>query len=171
MSAAAACALLIGGSAYAVTGPVFQYSAPRNGFLAISNMALAPADSTETADYSNSANNGLAATGPRCFTTGLNFPNGATVVKATVWYRSGSTGNVNFLIYRNRFSDADTDSVVNDTTINDNSGAYKSRTVAADPAAALVENSKYAIGFRLCMGDGDVFHHARVHYTYTNAGD
>jgi hypothetical protein len=170
MSAAAACALLIGGSAYAVTGPVFQYSAPRNGFLAISNMALAPSNYS-TADYANSPNNGLATTGPRCFTTGLNFPNGATVVKATVWYRSGSTGNVQFLVYRNRFSDGDTDAVVNDTTINDNSGTYKSRTVAADPNAALVENTKYAIGFQVCLDADDVFHHARVHYTYTNAGD
>jgi hypothetical protein len=168
---AAACGLLICGSAYAVTSNVFQYSAPKNGFLAISNMAFAPADSTETADYGNSSNSGLMTFGPRCFTTGLNFPNGATVVKATVWYRSGSTGNVRFLVYRNRFTDGDTDGVINDTTITDHSGAYKSRTVAADPAAALVENNKYAIGMMVCMDDGDVFHHARIHYTYTNAGD
>jgi hypothetical protein len=171
IAAMAAGSLLIGGSAYAITSTTFTYPKTKNGYLAISHMAMVPAENSDTVDYGISPNNGLAATGPLCFTTGLNFPNGAKLVKASVWYSSAGTSDIKFLIYRKRFSDGDTDSVVDETTINDNTSTYKGKTALVDPFADIVENNKYAIGFNICVDDGDVFYGGRVHYTYTTAGD
>ena len=164
--------LLLTGAAQAVTDTVFKYSTPKNGNFTIDRMAMTPAD-TDAADnftIETGTGQGLRANGPQCFNAAVNLPQGATIVRMTVWYSSVAEGDPNFFVLRQRLTDGQTDTVIASTGADD-SGLRKTLNADADPNYTAVDNVRYSYGFGACLAQLDKFYAARILYTYINAGD
>jgi hypothetical protein len=165
-------ALLLSGAAQAITDTVFKYSTPKNGNFTIDRMAMTPADENAAANFSIETGNGqgLRATGPQCFNAAVNLPQGATIVRMTVWYSSVAEGDPDFFVLRQRLTDGQTDTVITSTGADD-SGQRKTLNADANATFATVDNVRYSYGFGACLAQLDKFYAARILYTYTNAGD
>lgn len=165
-------AMLLTAAAYAVTSDVFQYSTPQTGYFSIDRMAMTPTDDPAAADFTIdiTSGEGLSTGVTHCFNSGVNLPEGATIVRMTVWYSSVAESNPAFSILRQKLVDGQTD-VVAFKNGNDDSGLRKTLTANANVSFAAVDNTRFSYGFRACIGQLDAFYAARIQYTYTNAGD
>jgi hypothetical protein len=164
-------ALTASGAALAITENAYNYATPKIGHYAISHLAMVP--NSEGGDYLNSASgNGLSTVaGARCFTAGVNLPNGATIKNLIVFHAADAAGRVEFTLLRQRISDGGNDTIGTRTSTS-TTGQRVTKAVPIDASLAVVTNSQYLYGVNLCINNvGGVFYGARIGYTYTSAGD
>ena len=173
--AGAAVASVIGGTAAAITSTTFTYATVKNGYYTIPPAALVPTNNfvadgyhiyfhTDATHISASTTSGLY-----CFATGVNLPQGATIVSVTTWYTSGSR-NVFTRFLRNSLSSGAGIFLINDQ-IEDDSNTRKSITNVIPAALRTVNNAAYAYTNASCIGNLSAFHGARINYQFKTAGD
>jgi hypothetical protein len=168
---ALAAAFDLSGVAHAITETNFRYSTPHTGYITIDPGAVSPGAST-ISNYTFSNLGGLhyAGAGTACFTTGVNFPDHATLNAMTAWYASAANGNPDFSVTRRTLSNNNTIAVATGVGFDD-SGSQKVITTGAASAVAIVNNRAYSYVLIACLTNGDSFFGARIKYTYTTAGD
>jgi hypothetical protein len=170
-----AAALIMAGTAHAITDTIFKYSAPKTGYYALDPIAFAPSQSSNTyviGDVPDALydTNGLNS----CFGTGVNLPQGATMTVFAAWYSSDTTGNVNVWLGRNKLGDGTFDYVAKlaSTDTTKTRRAMNMRIPAS--SVATVDNARYSYHVGVCFGTSGAnsrFYGGRIAYTYTNAGD
>jgi hypothetical protein len=159
------------GAGLAVTDTIFKYTTEKTGYFGIDAMAMAPAGNLSADDYVIDWVGGLFANSTQCFNTGVNLPNGATITQLAIWTTSGTVSNPFVWFLRKKLTDGVPNTIVN-AVASDNSATRKQKNFSiANTAVAVVNNAQYVYGLGVCVGDDDVFHAARITYTYTNAGD
>jgi hypothetical protein len=165
-------ALTLSGAAQAITDTVFRYSTPKNGYFTIHVMAMTPDSNASANDYLIDVGGTLSTgTANLCFVTGVNLPHGATMTRLAVWYTSNGSSIAVVNLVRETLANGTTN-VITIPDTGDGSGTRTlSNTVIPNNALAKVNNAQYAYGFGICLGNGTVFHGARITYTYNTAGD
>jgi hypothetical protein len=155
--------------ARAITDTIFHYSSPKTGFYSIHQLAMSPDNTESTTGYSNVGDDRLTVNVASCFNTGINFPQGATVTAAAIWYSnsSSSVDDVQALLWRKTLSDGSWDLIAS-KTFTDHLG-YKSGALPLSAALTHVDTQHHMYGLVICLGKNDGFWGARI--TYTNAGD
>jgi hypothetical protein len=161
-------AVLISGTALAITENVYNYSSPKTGFFGISNLAMA-ADNSEATNFSNNRNTFLNSRDFNCFNTGVNLPNGATIKNLVVYY-SDAVVPLDVTLLRQRLSDGAWEEIAIKAFI-DATGTRRAQGVPINESLAQINNTQYVYGFTACLNGNAVFYAARIGYTYTNAGD
>jgi hypothetical protein len=161
-------ALIVVGTAYAITSSSFKYSSTKTGYLSVSHMDFIPDGPNTT--YFNSWTGGLTDSGGGCFNAGINLPSGAKVKSVTWFYESGA-GSEFFgrFVRMNMPTAAGLDITANASPVN-NTGLPSSVTRNVAAANQTVNNSRYSYGIGACPGSDGVFNGARVKYTYRTAG-
>jgi hypothetical protein len=169
-------ALIVVGTAYAITSGSFKYSSTKTGYVSVSNMDMIP-DSDNTT-YFNSWNGGLSDSGNGCFNAGVNLPQGAKVKSITFTYSSAGTTSANEFF--GRFVRMNLDSGNGVDIIDSVNPANDANTPAKVTANVHsnqqnVDNKKFAYGVGVCPGadaveDDGVFFGAKIKYTYKTAG-
>lgn len=164
-------ALFLAGVAHAFTDTIFKYSTPKTGYFTLHPMDFSPTDQSAAAssDYDIHWNGGsiTAATGV-CFNAGLHLPHGAKIIAIAGWFTS-SSGGAEIFVGRNNVSTGLGDTLALEVDP-DTSGTRKPVNVVPS-AFQVVDNQHYMYGLGICMGSTDMFHGARITYTYTTAGD
>ena len=164
--------VVLTGTAMAVTDTQFVYSTTQTGNLTIHPMDLAPANHAAADDYSVSwAPAKLSrSSASQCFNTGVNLPQQAKITRIRTTYSSGASSDLSVYLVRSEL-DTDTPSYLVGQLVPNNSGART--TVAHTPPSTLnvVDNSRYAYGYGVCLGATTIFEGARITYQYTRAGD
>ena len=161
-------ALIVVGTAYAITSSSFKYSSTKTGYLSVSNMDFIP--DSDNADYFNGWGDGLVDAQGECFNAGINLPSGAKIKSVTWFYESGAASE-----FFGRFTRMDgptatgLDLVPSVSPLND-TGSPSSVTRNVPAANQAVNNAKYSYGIGACPGSDGVFNGARVKYTYKTAG-
>ena len=165
------------GSAYAITSDSFTYQTRRSGYYSISPAAFSPDSNnikyTKLSGLNTYLQN-LTDTPPEnnsCFNTGLNLPQGATITYAVYWYNNyplQQSAQPAFGLFRHGLHDGSNMFLA---AIGSNTG-FTGRTykLAATPVS-VVNNAAYTYTAKICLGYLDMFHGARIDYTYTSAGD
>lgn len=172
-SAAIVGALLVSGTAQAVTDTVFQYSAAKTGYYSISPMSLAFAGDGGNADkaFFIQTNSVVRPTYGGCFLTGVNLPQGAVIKQLSVWFDTGASPNFIPSLTRLNFATGSLD-LLAIANVGSNTPARKQINLAVTNASfGTVDNATYSYGFQVCIGPNDAFYAARIMYTFTNAGD
>jgi hypothetical protein len=167
-------ALVLRGVASAVTSDVFKYSTPQTGFFTLHPAAFAP-NADVAVHYSNQwPRPNLIPTSDgdiACLNAGINLPQGAIIRDITVWMTS-NTGKSGFTVFRTNLGDGGHANLV-EKTDTDTSGMRMAVPLPVPPNA--VDNSVYAYGIGICLvmafNKSDVFHGARITYTYRSADD
>lgn len=167
LAAGAIVGLFLSGVAYAVTSANFTYSAPQQGWITIHPMALAADADVRTylIGYEPGTLNGSG-----CFQTGLNPPQGAKITSVDVWYSSQSEGDLQFRIYRHNLNTGAGGLVL----VKNSTDTTGGRVQESYPFSAAVGTVReiFMYGFAVCAGTNvPAFYGARIHYTYTSAGD
>jgi hypothetical protein len=160
--------LALTGTVAAVTSGDFTYSSTTTGQFSIHPMAMAP--DSYIAKYSDEyADAKLSNIGDNCYSTGVNLPQGAKIIRLTVWYQSPATPNSNPHLYLRRVNLADGSStaLVSELFIVDDTDTRKSATLSIVGGSSVVNNTNFAYGFGICPGEGSGFFGARIAYTYT----
>jgi hypothetical protein len=168
-------ALFLAGAAHAITDTIFKYSAPKTGHYALDPIAFAPNQSSDTyvigdvpdAVYDTS---GLG----KCFGTGVNLPQGATMTAFAAWYSSDVNGNINVWLGRNKLSDGTFDYIAQLASTNTTKTRRPMNTTIPGSLVASVDNALYSYHVGVCFGTSGAnsrFYGGRIAYTYTNAGD
>jgi hypothetical protein len=157
------------GSAGAVTDIIFKYKTPKTGYFTVGPMSLIPDSAGATGDYVSNYAAGTF-TGQGCFNTGVNLPNGATITKIAVSYKSGVAHDIDVLMSRFPVAGGVPQAVAQQTIV-DNKDLRKMVALTPVAANAVVNNLSFAYGIAFCLGTGDTFYAARILYTYDNAGD
>jgi hypothetical protein len=161
----------INGPAHAITDAIFKYSTVKTGHLALHPMEFVP---TSQADAASSGydihweSGAITATSSVCVNAGLHLPQGATITAVAGWF-TASSGGAEIFVGRNNVSTGASDTLVLKVD-SDTSGSRK-QVNAAPTAFQVVDNAHFMYGIGICMGSTDIFHGARITYTYTNAGD
>jgi hypothetical protein len=162
--------LALSGAAYAITDAVFQYSAPKTGYLTIHASAFTPEDSSSV--YNNET--GIDSIGDACFAAPVNLPHGAKVTQLALWYARHDVGPpASFWLRRLSLGDDSVSNVASVPTPSTN-GEYKMAAVTitlADPSIQTVNNARYAYFLELCISDQENVRSGRIKYTYKSAGD
>lgn len=168
-------ALFLAGAAHAITDTVFKYTTPKTGYYTLDPIAFAPSQPTDTyvigdvpdAVYDTS---GLS----KCFGTGVNLPQGATMTAFAAWYSSDVNGNINVWLGRNKLADGTFDYIEKMASTNTTKTRRPMNTTIADSSLATVDNTRYSYHVGVCFatsGANSRFYGGRIAYTYTNAGD
>ena len=161
-------ALIVVGTAYAITSSSFKYSNTKTGYLSVSHMDFIP--DNDANDYFNDWTAGLIPNDGTCYNAGINLPSGSKVKQITFYYESGVGGDFfGRFVRQTMATSVGTDIIsapnpANDTTL----PSSVTRNVAA--ANQNVNNSKYSYGIGVCPGLDGVFLGARVKFTYKHAG-
>lgn len=165
-------ALALSGAAQAITDNVFRYTTPKTGHFSIHVMAMAPDGNISANDYITDWG-GTLSTGManHCYITGVNLPHGATMTRLTVWYTSNGSSDPIVNLIRETLANGTTNVITIPNTFDDSGTRTQSNTVIPNNTLAKVNNAQYAYGFGICLGNGTVFHGARITYTYNTAGD
>jgi hypothetical protein len=165
-------ALIVVGTAYAITSGSFKYSQTKTGYVSVSNMDMIP-DSPNTTFFNNWTG-GLSDSGDGCFNAGVNLPQGAKVKSITYTY-SSPAGSEFFgrFVRRNLDSGSGVDITEFADPVNDTGNVAKvSRSVPSNQQN--VDNKKFAYGVGVCPGsngtDNGIFFGAKIKYTYKTAG-
>ena len=175
ISASIVVAAAILGAAQAATDNVFRYSSPKTGYFGIDNMAMSPDDGTESLDYRNGWDEGLALQEPHnnfaCFNTGIHLPHGAVITEARVFYQRGASANGPLVsIQRKRYATGANNTIAEEALPQTQGRA--GINIALNSSFVTVDNTAFSYGFGFCLKDeDDVFYAARIKYTYQNAGD
>ena len=112
------------------------------------------------------------ASGNGCFNTGVNLPQGATITALTAFWTSGiGAGHPAFQLFRHSPGGGPA-MLVAGLTVIDDTAVQKPFKATMNAAAAVVNNNQHVYGLQICLpGTNDLFHGARIAYTYTHAGD
>jgi hypothetical protein len=161
-------ALIVVGTAYAITSSSFKYSSTKTGYVSVSNMAFIP--DGDNADYFNSWGGGLTDPQGECFNAGVNLPSGAKIKSVTWFYESGAGSEFFGRFVRMDGPTATGLDLVPSVNPANNTGTPSSVTRNLVAANQAVNNSKYSYGIGACPGSDGVLNGARVKYTYKNAG-
>jgi hypothetical protein len=163
---------LIGGTAQAITDTIFKYSAPKTGYFTIDSMAMGPDGDVAANDFNISWGVGLTTSSNSCFNTGVNLPTGATITAFVVFYKSAAASDLDVSVFRKKLSDGTLNTIAGQAIADDSDTRVSASVLlSSTPVNLVIDNVHYSYGFGVCLGAGDVFHAARVRYTYTNAGD
>jgi hypothetical protein len=169
--AGAAVASVIGGTAVAVTSANFTYSQSQRGYYTIHAMAMAPSDNFGADDYSISyVPPFVSSGGGACLQTGVNFPQGATVLSVTTWYQSNASSNLGVRLYRQNLPSNGFNTLVS-TVVTDDTNTRKAVTHTVAANLRTVNNLYFSYGYGVCIADGTTFSGARISYLYKTAGD
>lgn len=165
-------AVVLTGTAMAVTDTQFVYSTPQTGNLTIHPMDLAPANHSAASAYSVSwAPARLSrSSASQCFNTGVHLPQQAKITRIRTTYSSGASSDLSVYLVRTEL-DTNTPGYLVGQIVPDNTGARV--TVSHTPPSTLnvVDNSRFAYGFGVCLGETTLFEGARIVYQFTKAGD
>ena len=161
-------ALIVVGTAYAITSSSFKYSSTKTGYVSVSHMDLAADNSGNT--YFNNWSTGLAADG--CYNAGVNLPQGSKVKSVTYFYESGVGAGSDFFGRFVRQDMPNSTGLDLFTAVNpvNNTGLPSSVTATVGAANQTINNKRYSYGIGVCPGSDGNFLGARVKYTYKNAG-
>lgn len=164
--------VVLSGTAIAVTDNEFVYSTAQTGNLTIHPMALAPANHAAADNYSISWAPAKLTRGnaSQCFNTGVNLPQQAKISRVRTTYSSGISSDLSVYLVRSELETNTTDYLVGEV-VPENSESR--RTVVHDTrdAISVVDNTRYAFGFGVCLGPTTIFEGARITYQYRRAGD
>jgi hypothetical protein len=169
-------AIVAGGAAIAITSTAFTYSSTKTGYLALSTMAFAPnrVGSTGAGDFTNdwtgSAQGISSPDGSRCFSTGVNLPNGSRIRSVRYSFTSGPGANLRIELVRVNPATGASTFLAQAEPLND-AGARRSFSTDVPSTKQLVDNQTFVYGFGVCAQDDTTVHGARITYTYRNAGD
>jgi hypothetical protein len=170
--AGAAVAAVLGGTAVAVTSADFTYSAVQRGYYTINAMAMAPQSDESAEDYLISYPMGALTSfaGNACYQTGINLPQGATVVSVTTWYQSDLTSDASVSLYRQNLLNNTKRKLISEDIIDDNN-TREFITHTVPTTLRTVNNLYFSYGYAFCLGDGTHFSGARINYLFKTAGD
>ncbi len=172
LAGAAVSSMLIG-TAFAITANTFSYSRIKTGYYSIHPGALAPIDTLAASNYNVNFVNPSMDTGSGssvCFSTGINLPNGASIVSLTIFYQSNASSNISALMTRLALSTGIPDNFLFQI-ISDDSDVRRRSVFPVPAASQFVDNSAYAYALAVCIAAGTTFNGARIRYTYKTAGD
>jgi hypothetical protein len=165
-------ALIVVGTAYAITSGSFKYSSTKTGYVSVSNMDMIP-DSDNTT-YFNSWTGGLADSGDGCFNAGVNLPQGAKVKSITYTYSSPAGSDFFGRFVRMNLDNGNGVDIINSVSPANDADAAAHVTASVHSNQQGVNNKKFAYGVGVCPGsDGTndgVFFGAKIKYTYKTAG-
>jgi hypothetical protein len=173
--AAVSTALLTGAllspAAQAITDTTFRYTTPRIGYLQIPPAAFTPTNTNYF--LANSGQTiGPAMAGTACFYAPINLPDAATLTRLTFWYTRANGTQFDLVVYRQRMSDGDLDSVFAPSAAVTGTDRQARSVDVADQEVEVVDNRDYNYWIRFCAeSSGTFFYGARISYSYTNAGD
>ena len=164
-------ALVLSGTAIAVTDASFTYSTVQTGYLMIGPADLVPeADAHANSYHLDSESVGSFAT-EACFRAPVHLPQGARMISVRTSYYSGAASDLSLSFRRfNPVSGAAAALIEYDIIVDhSNTRTFVNHAVPAN--LGLVSNALYTYTYRVCVGSGSLFYGARITYTYTNAGD
>ena len=156
--------------ASAISANDYLYSPAKTGYLTISPMAMAPQrdDALFHPEYAITYPGTLQGFG--CFQTGVNLPQGASIISVSTVYASGNQSDITIKLLRSALSNGAAANLIS-TTVLDNTMTRKVVTFAIPFALRTVNNPAYSYGYAVCLGLNTGFAGARIVYTYKNAGD
>jgi hypothetical protein len=164
-----AVAVVMTGTAVAVTDTHFSYSTKQTGYVSVSPMDLAPVNSA-AAQSGYDASAALSSPSFRCYQTGIHLPDDSRLTRMETSYQRGTSSDVVAFLLR---TDLATSSIVQLASHSpaDDSDVTASIATSVPSVLRVVDNEASAFGYRVCVGLSTVFHGARLTYTYTSAGD
>lgn len=160
-------------AAVAITSSDFTYRASRDAFLTVSPHDLHPTDRNSASNFEVSlfpARLTTEISGPACFGTEINLPQGVRITSLTTYYSSAATSDVAVYLTRDRLAGEGWTFLASQGPIN-NSGSLRTATSAVSADVGTVANDKYSYGFAVCLGAGDSFQGSRIAYRYKTAGE
>lgn len=168
VSGALLLALALSGTAKAITDTIYKYSTPKTGFYTIHPAAFTPDQSTRSFDMGWGL--GVSSSdGNTCFNASINLPSGVTVTELDSWFKSTS-GAEAFWMARVPVGSTSFDYLANKTDT-DTSATMKPVLVPVSQNN-VIDNHHYLYIVGFCVANAaDIFHGARITYTYANAGD
>ena len=161
--AAAAVLVLTATEAGAVTSKSFKYPSPKTGYLQIPAVAMTFDGDNATPTFEVSWPNG-SLSGNSCFNAPVDLPQGSTIVALTYIH----TGPVGFQMFRTDMATGASNYLANFVATAAMTRTVESLTL---PTPVKVNNATTFYGLGVCLDIGEIFHGARIKYTYTNAGD
>jgi hypothetical protein len=165
-------ALIVVGTAYAITSGSFKYSSTKTGYVSVSNMDMIP-DSPNTT-YFNSWTGGLSDSGNGCFNAGVNLPQGAKVKSIRYTYSSPVNSEFFGRFVRMNLDSGNGVDIIDPVSPTNDTGNVAKVTGNVHSNQQNVDNTKFAYGVGVCPGsdgtDDGVFFGARIKYTYKTAG-
>jgi hypothetical protein len=173
VTVAAAALLALGGVAFALVEPSYQYSTAQTGYLSLSPMAFSPEDKADADHYTiqgpfSISNDGGAIS--VCMVAGVNLPDGARIKSLTAWASSDKDQGVQVRIDRINLATGTPANAIGAIS-HDTSQTRVAMTTAASGSFAIVNNQHFGYGAEVCLKTTSVFYAARITYTYTKAGD
>ena len=162
-----AAAVLIAGVAHAITDTVFQYSTPKTGYLSLAPFAFGTASNNVSYDITPNYMSS-SEVGDVCMLAGVNLPHRATISQVTAWFAS-SSGHAKVTLWRSPVDTFDEEVIAQQDDV-DTSGMLKPISVKVRHLET-VDNAHYLYELMGCFRSPDLFHGARITYTYTDAGD
>jgi hypothetical protein len=169
LASAGLLALIVVGTAYAITSSSFKYSSTKTGYVSVSAMDMAP--DNDANDYFNDWSQGVEPNDSSCYNAGVNLPSGSKVKSVTFLYKSGPTSEFFGRFVRMRLSTGVGTDIISAPNPANDTGLPSSVTRNVGAANQNVSNSQFAYGIGVCPGATDgTFIGARIKYTYRNAG-
>jgi hypothetical protein len=167
--------LSFGGVAQAATENAFRYSSPKSSSLMLSAADFVPSSTFSSENY-RFEETGIKTTSisQRCFVAPVHLPQGATIKQLKAFYRRPNAADVVFVHLRrvNTTGPAVSgDPVANEVPTVAPVTPGGSFTYAANASRNIVNNVQFAYRVELCIANTGSLIHARVDYTFTNAGD
>jgi hypothetical protein len=114
------------------------------------------------------------STSQRCFVAPVHLPQGATIKQLRAFYRRPNAADVVFVyLQRTNTTGAatSTDPVANEAQTQVPVTPGGSITYAANASRNIVNNVQFSYQVYLCIANTGSLIHARIDYTFTNAGD
>jgi hypothetical protein len=134
-------------------------------FLSINPLSLTPMFAS-SADHSrvdarsfNADNSGATV----CRSTGLSFPQGATLKRLFVYVSSDAAGDVTVVVTRTDLTIGQEFAVVSQQVRTD-TGNYTYASYATDARYSRVNNGRYSFGLFACLKTGSEFYGAIIEY-------
>jgi hypothetical protein len=174
LAAGAIVGLFMSGAAQAITENIFRYSRPQTGSYSIHPASLSPQHLDQPLNFF--IGDELVTNNIRCFQTGVNLPDGATLTNLQVWYKASTTtqfGPMDFRLFRTALGSG-AGRLIGFKKAVIISGDRATESIALSGADAIVHNRQFMYGFSVCMyvvNPDAAFGGARLTYTYTTAGD
>jgi len=153
-----------------LTASAFRYSKPRTGHVSVGPGAFGPSSFTNTNTNYSLGPSYLTSDVNRCFNTGLQFPNRATLTTASFVYASGSGSEFSAYVFRNTVGQRQFETLASVAPMDDSS-SNQTVTVSIPQEVQRVSTARYAYWILVCVGPTTFLDNATVTYTYLNAGD
>jgi hypothetical protein len=169
-AAAVATILGIGAAAHAATDTIFRYSTPRTGFYSVSAVGMTP--EVPGIDYVSDHVSGslYVLSDGGCFTAAINLPHGVKITDVHGVWTSGGTEDSVFRLYQ--YALREHEPMLMRQGLVAGTGARRGIRSVPTSTSQIVNNNLYTYGFFVCTVEpADIFHGAKITYTYMHAGD